>query len=62
MEISIVIGMICAFLLGAYIRKPFFIPKRKPKEDIPEVIEDEKVKKKIESWNKLLDYTGGGEE
>ena len=59
---EIIIGMLLAFIAGAFIRKPFFIAKRKPKEDIPEAIEDEKVKKKIESWNKLLDYTGGGEE
>lgn len=59
---EVMIAMVVAFVLGAYVRKPFFIPKRKPKEDIPEVIEDEKVKKKIDSWNKLLDYTGGGGE
>lgn len=59
---AIIVGMLLAFIVGAYIRKPFFIPKRKSREDIPEIIEDEKVKKKIDSWNKLLDYTGGGEE
>lgn len=54
-EVLIVIGMILAFLAGAYIRKPFEITREKQIE-IPQT---ETVKeKKLEQINNLLSYNG----
>lgn len=60
-------AMIAAFILGAYIRKPFAVIKRKeaPKPQEAVVVEEEKHEKEVmEDIQKLLRYTGrekGGE-
>lgn len=62
---EIIIGMLAAFIAGAFVRRPFLYYRRKAKpiEAIKPTEEiDEKTKKKIDSWNNLLDYTGGNKE
>ncbi len=53
---EIIIGMILAFIAGAYIRKPF---ERKQKEEAAEITAaEEKPEKKAKQLNNLLSYTG----
>lgn len=59
MEIVFVIGMLAAFLFGAYVRRPFRIGKRKmdlPKKE--EVIVPEEKDKIQEQFDTLMNYTG----
>lgn len=59
MEIVFVIGMLLAFLLGAYIRKPFFIVK---KELEHKSTEKEKLPRIVSEWNNMMSYTGRRQE
>lgn len=64
MEYSILIGMGVAFVLGAFIRKPFeFKAKLKLEEKVKELemqIQDLENKKdeKASNWEELMNYTG----
>lgn len=54
MEFSIVIGMILAFVAGAWIRKPFTFKKKEKHPEPPMVVEDERASE----WEKFMNYTG----
>ena len=71
MEVAVIIGMILAFLLGAYVREPFlFAKKEEEKEEtfLPAAQEADGERKKtkeerrIDQLNNLLNYTGKKEE
>lgn len=71
MDTAIIIGMILAFLCGAYVRKPFlFTKKNEETEEVfsPAAGESDGERKKtkeerrIDQLNNLLNYTGRKEE
>lgn len=63
---EIIIGMVIAFALGAYVRKPFNPIKKKtavPEETTEEKTEEErKVRSYFDQLNELINYTGGKHE
>lgn len=61
MEVVLVLGMLGAFLFGAWVRKPFKIRSYKADLKVEEPIETEEQKQeeKIqEQFNNLMNYTG----
>lgn len=61
---EIIIGMIIAFLVGAYVRKPFAIAKKEVVPPMPEKSEDEaKENKKLQAQlQNLMAYNGEKQE
>lgn len=65
---EIIIAMAIAFILGAFVRKPFILPKKQKAE--PEKIEEEKPENEkqateeqyIKELNALISYTGEANE
>ena len=65
---EIIIAMAIAFILGAFVRKPFILPKKLKKE--PEKIKEEKPENEkqateeqyIKELNALINYTGEADE
>ena len=71
MEVAVIIGMILAFILGAYVREPFLFAKKEEQKEkallpAPEEADGERKKTKeerrIDQLNNLLNYTGKKEE
>lgn len=60
-NLILIIGFLLCFLLGAYIREPFYFKEQKKENPITseELKEQmEKEKEFIKEWNNLLNYTG----
>lgn len=53
-----VIGMILAFLAGAYVRKPFARAKKEEPAETAGPTLDEEEKRKIKQLENLMNYTG----
>lgn len=58
MEIMYIIAILVAFLLGAFVRKPFFIVKKDMNIHGTEKKTEYEEKKFTEQFNNLLNYTG----
>lgn len=57
-SIIFVVGMLAAFLLGAYVRKPFPLNKQKKAENVANEKEKEYEDKINAEFEKLMQYTG----
>ena len=57
---EIIIGMIIAFILGAFVRKPFLLPKKEtvPEESTVEESEERKRQDYLKQLNEMYSYTG----
>ena len=53
MEIPVILGMLGAFALGAYVRKPVLPAKNEPPAAAQEIVSHE-----LKQWENLLGYTG----
>lgn len=57
---EIIIGMIIAFILGAFVRKPFLLPKKETVSEESTVEESEERKRQdyLKQLNEMYSYTG----
>ncbi|MEA5002408.1 MAG: hypothetical protein VB081_02800 [Christensenella sp.] len=58
--LGVIVGMVLAFLLGAYVRKPFVWTRKTPERPPVEQQEEpgERKRDKVTQLNNLLSYTG----
>ncbi|MEG0785410.1 MAG: hypothetical protein RR389_08305 [Christensenella sp.] len=53
-----VIGMVLAFLAGAYVRKPFCVFVKREKQIVESTKEQQSKDKQAEQLNNLMNYNG----